>query len=179
MQSAIGAGVYDASGAAAAQAGTGTCTAGQFETADATGGPTCGALPVATTAQASLASSNQTMSSTSTFYDGPTTGSLGAGTYFVTSTLTIGKASATTGTTAICKLWDGSTIFASGETELSYITSAAITYATITLSAVATEAGTATIKMSCEPQTASEVMYYQTAAGTLANASSISAVRLK
>ncbi len=32
---------FDAAGAAAARAGTGTCTSGQYETADATGGPTC------------------------------------------------------------------------------------------------------------------------------------------
>ena len=36
---------FDASGAAAARAGTGTCTAGQYETADATGGPTCAQVP--------------------------------------------------------------------------------------------------------------------------------------
>jgi hypothetical protein len=32
---------FDASGAAAARAGTGTCTSGQYETGDATGGPAC------------------------------------------------------------------------------------------------------------------------------------------
>ena len=34
---------YDAAGAAAARAGTGTCTAGQYETGDSTSGPSCAA----------------------------------------------------------------------------------------------------------------------------------------
>ena len=43
IQTTIGAGVYDASGAAAARAGTGTCGTipQQYETGDATGGPSC------------------------------------------------------------------------------------------------------------------------------------------
>ena len=248
-----------------AGAGTGTCTSGQYETGDATGGPTCaqvaysqvsgrpsipsltplssatahnwvqyidstgaqnlarpacadlsdsasgcnaaayslpagtsstlggvkpdgtsiqnssGAISAATATsfQVSLASSNTTLTSTSTFYDGPTSGSQVAGTYFVTATATIGKASATTQTTVVCKLWDGTTTFASTEAELSYVSSAAITYAAVTLSAVITESSSATFKMSCEPQTASEVMYYQTPTGTLGNAVTISGFRLK
>lgn len=132
----------------------------------------------ATTFNATL-SSNTTMSSTSTFYDGPTSGSLVAGTYYVTANATISKASATTGTTVICKLWDGTTTFASTQTELSYITAAAVTYATVSLSSVVTESGTATLKMSCEPQTASEIMYATTPTGTLGSATSISGFRLK
>ena len=41
IQTAIGSGVYDASGAAAARAGTGNCTSGQYETGDTTSGPSC------------------------------------------------------------------------------------------------------------------------------------------
>ena len=41
IQTAIGSGVYDASGAAAARAGTGNCTSGQYETGNATSGPSC------------------------------------------------------------------------------------------------------------------------------------------
>ncbi len=47
IQSAIGSGVYDASGAAAGKAGTGACSAGQFETGDTTGGPTCASVSTA------------------------------------------------------------------------------------------------------------------------------------
>ena len=38
---------FDASGAAAARAGTGTCTSGQYETADAAGGPSCAQVSAA------------------------------------------------------------------------------------------------------------------------------------
>ena len=41
MQSAIGSGVYDASGAAAARAAVGSCTTGQYGTATTTSGLTC------------------------------------------------------------------------------------------------------------------------------------------
>jgi hypothetical protein len=122
---------------------------------------------------------NYTMSSTSTFYDGPTTGSLPAGTYFVTETLTLGKASATAPAYAVCKLWDGTNVFAAAYPGMPYVTSATITYTTVTLSAVITESGTATIKTSCEPQTASEIMYYTTPAGSLNYATTISWVRLQ
>jgi len=122
---------------------------------------------------------NLTMTSTSTFYDGPTTGSLSAGTYFVTETLTLGKASATAPAYALCKLWDGTTAFAAAYPGMPYVTSAAITYTTVTLSAVITESGGATIKTSCEPQTGSEIMYYTTPVGSLNFGATISWVRLK
>lgn len=122
---------------------------------------------------------NYTMTSTSTFYDGPTTGSLAAGTYFITGTLTLGKASATAPAYALCKLWDGTTAFASAYPGIPYVTAAAITYTTVTISAVVTESGSATLKISCEPQTGSEIMYYTTPVGSLSTASTISWVRLK
>ena len=125
-------------------------------------------------------SSNLTMTSTSTFYDGPTTGSLAAGTYLVSETLIVGKPSATAPSTAVCKLWDGTTVFAGAVAYMPYVTAAAITYSTITLSAVITESGSATIKTSCEPQTASEIRYYTTPVGSLTGvADTISWVRLE
>lgn len=122
---------------------------------------------------------NLTMTSTSTFYDGPTTGSLAAGTYLVMETLSLGKASATAQALVQCKLWDNTTTFATVESSLPYVTTAAITYTTVSLSAVITESGTATIKTSCEPGTGSEIMYYQTGTSTLNDATTISWVRLK
>lgn len=133
-----------------------------------------------TSVQASLTGGNVTMTSTTgTFYDGPTTGSIAAGTWFVSGQVTLGKASATGQNLAQCKLWDGTTTFATAETSINYVTTAAATYSQIHLNAVVTEAGASTIKISCENSVASGIIYYQTPTSSLANASSISAVRIQ
>jgi len=136
--------------------------------------------PTAAYVQAYLTGANVTMSSTTgTFYDGPSTGSLAAGTWFVSGYVTLGKASATGQSLDQCKLWDGTNTFATAETSVNYVTSAAVTYSVIHLNAVAVEAGSATIKISCETSVASGVIYYQTPTSSLADASGISAVRIQ
>jgi hypothetical protein len=45
-------------------------------------------------------------------------------------------------------------------------TTAGITYGTLTLSGIVTATGSVATKMSCEPQTANEIMYYTTSAGS-------------
>lgn len=132
-----------------------------------------------TSVQASLTGSNVTMTSLSTFYDGPTTGSIAAGTWFVSGYVTLGKASATGQSLDQCKLWDGTTTFATAQTSVPYVTTAAITYAEIYLNAVITEASGSTIKISCESSVAGGIIYYITPTGSLINASSISAVRIQ
>lgn len=135
------------------------------------------ALPNATNSQVAKTGANTTMSSTSTYYDGPSTASLDPGTYLVSSQLLLGKASATAQAFAVCKLWDGTNVYGSTYANMPYVTSAAITYATPAITAIVTVSATATLKMSCKPLTASEVIYTSTPTDTLA-ASTISAVRL-
>ena len=136
--------------------------------------------PTAAYVQKYLTGGNVTMSSTTgTFYDGPSTGSIAAGTWFVSGYVTLGKASATGQNLAQCKLWDGTTTFATGETSINYVTSAAATYSMVHLNAVIVESGSATIKISCENSVASGVIYYQTPTSSLADASGISAVRIQ
>ena len=143
------------------------------------GNANCG-YPSQSYVQASLTGSNVTMTSTTgTFYDGPSTGSIAAGTWFVSGYVTLGKASATGQSLDQCKLWDGTNTFATAETSVNYVTSAAVTYSVIHLNAVITESGSSTIKISCENSVASGIIYYQTPTSSLANASSISAVRIQ
>ena len=136
--------------------------------------------PTAAYVQAYLTGANVTMTSTTgTFYDGPSTGSIAAGTWFVSGYVTLGKASATAQSLVQCKLWDGTTTFATAEVSLPYVTSAAVTYNSVHLDAVIVEGGSSTIKISCENSVASGIIYYQTPTSSLADASSISAVRIQ
>jgi hypothetical protein len=130
-------------------------------------------------AQSSLASSNVTMTTPATFYDGPTTGSIAAGTWLVTGTVSLQTTSLTAAVNFTCKLWDGTTTFTTSGQYIELTAAAAAKAVPVTLSAIAAEASPATIKISCESDTASQLISYQTAYGTLANASSISAIRIK
>ena len=145
----------------------------------ASGNSNCG-YPSQSYVQAYLTGSNVTMTSTTgTFYDGPSTGAVAAGTWFVSGYVTLGKASATGQNLVQCKLWDGTTTFATAETSVPYVTAAAATYTVVHLNAVAVEASGGTIKISCENSVASGIIYYQTPTSTLADASGISAVRIQ
>ena len=136
--------------------------------------------PAQSYVQAYLTGSNVTMTNTTgTFYDGPSTGAVAAGTWFVSGYVTLGKASATGQNLVQCKLWDGTTTFATAETSVPYVTTAAATYTVVHLNAVAVEASGGTIKISCENSVASGIIYYQTPTSTLADASGISAVRIQ
>lgn len=137
-------------------------------------GSTNGGLPTVT---GSLAS-NATMSSTATMYTGPSI-SLTAGTWMVTGTVTLGKASATGAALDQCELYDGTTNFASAETTIPYVSSAAIQYNTMTLSGIMTESGSVTAEIECETNVASGIIYATTVTGSLAHASTIAALRIK
>jgi hypothetical protein len=133
-----------------------------------------------TTVQASVASSNVTMTTAGTYYDGPTTGSQAAGTWLIQGTVSLQtSATPTAAINFTCKLWDGTTIFSSTGAYIELTTVGATKDISLSLSAVATEAGAATFKISCTSDTASQLILYQTAYGSVANASSISAVRIK
>ena len=145
----------------------------------ASGNSNCG-YPSQSYVQAYLTGSNVTMTNTTgTFYDGPSTGAVAAGSWFVSGYVTLGKASATGQNLVQCKLWDGTTTFATAETSVPYVTTAAATYTVVHLNAVAVEASGGTIKISCENSVASGIIYYQTPTSTLADASGISAVRIQ
>jgi hypothetical protein len=119
------------------------------------------------------------MTTSGTFYDGPTTGSIAAGIWFVTSTVTLQTTSTVNAVNFTCKLWDGTTVFTSSQNRISESDNSNVKITSITLSAVITEAISATIKVSCTSDTASQVLLYQTAYSTTANASSISALKLQ
>jgi hypothetical protein len=133
-----------------------------------------------TTVQASVASSNVTMTTAGTYYDGPTTGSQAAGTWLIQGTVSLQtSATPTAAINFTCKLWDGTTVFSSTGDYIELTAAGATKDISLSLSAVATEAGAATFKISCTSDTASQLILYQTAYGSVANASSISAVRIK
>ena len=135
--------------------------------------------PALTSAQGYLGS-NVTMSSTTgTFYTGPSTGSLAAGTWLISGYVTLGKASATGQNLAQCEMTDGTTAFVSAESSINYVTSAAITYTVIPLTAIVTESGTATITINCENSVANGIIYASTPTSGIAHASSISALRVQ
>jgi hypothetical protein len=120
------------------------------------------------------------MTTAGTYYDGPTTGSQAAGTWLIQGTVSLQtSATPTAAINFTCKLWDGTTIFSSTGAYIELTTVGATKDISLSLSAVATEAGAATFKISCTSDTASQLILYQTAYGSVANASSISAVRIK
>ena len=133
-----------------------------------------------TTVQASVASSNVIMTSAGLYYDGPTTGSQAAGTWLIQGTVSLQtSATPTVAINFTCQLWDGTTIFSSTGAYIELTTVGATKDISLSLSAVATEAGAATFKISCASDTASQLILYHTAYGSAVNASSISAVRIK
>jgi hypothetical protein len=147
---------------------------GVFTLADA--GGSC----LFTSVQASVTSSNVTMTTAGTYYDGPTTSSQAAGTWLITGTVSLQtSATPTAAINFTCKLWDGSTVFSSTGDYIEVTAVGATKDISLTLSAVATEASAATFKISCTSDTNGQFILYQTAYGSVANASSISAVRIK
>jgi hypothetical protein len=147
---------------------------------DANLGTTTIGCAVGTSVQASVTSSNVTMTTAGTYYDGPTTGSQAAGTWLIQGTVSLQtSATPTAAINFTCKLWDGTTVFSSTGDYIELTTVGATKDISLSLSAVATEAGAATFKISCTSDTASQLILYQTAYGSVANASSISAVRIK
>lgn len=110
-----------------------------------------------TTAEASLGS-DVTITTAGTFYDGASV-SLAAGTWFVLAQATIsGTASNGFTNAGIAKLWDGTTVEASGETAFNNDAAAGPRVVTITLIGIVSPGGTTTYKISCTLQ--------QTGAGT-------------
>ena len=90
-------------------------------------------------------SSNVSMATAGTFYDGPSI-ALTAGTWFLSGTITA-YAPVENGTDIVCKLWDGTTVAASAEGWA--VTANGIV--AIALSGVASPIGAATWKISCTP----------------------------
>lgn len=123
---------------------------------------------LALTSQAAALSSNVTLTNASTYYDGPSL-SLAAGTWLVTGAVTIGGAAAGTAYTA--KLWDGTTVAASGS-QTAYGTN----NQAISVSAIVTLGGATILKISATASATGASMIADAGAGN--TASHLRAVRI-
>ena len=99
----------------------------------------------AVTGQMNQLSGNVTMTLANTYYDGPSL-SLGAGTYYLSGTVTVNGIDAAIEVTS--KLWNGTTVGASTE-GLAYGGAAGRKYSTHSLSCYVVLSGTETWKISC------------------------------
>lgn len=119
---------------------------------------TTGTLAVNLATAANSLAADVTISSTGTFFDGPSMAQGTSGTWHVSGTVTLGDTNASP---VQCKLWDGSTVIASGYTRLSQSGTA---WGTVSLSGnLASPAGN--IRISCRCDTATSVKMYANQSG--------------
>ena len=122
--------------------------------------------------------SDVTMTTAGTYYDGPSL-ALTAGTWLILGQVTLQTTSTAAAVQFVGKLWDGTTVAASGEDVVGATASAAVKNALISLSKVVTLAGSATWKIRCTSNTASQLIKAATPQyGSGNNASVLSAVKI-
>lgn len=120
------------------------------------------------------------MSSGSTFYDGGTI-SLGAGTWLITATATI-ESSNNSAMKITGKIWDGTTVYVAGEGSVGSLGGGVKGYVNLSMNGLVTVSSTANIKASYASTIASCSLKAATAdnnAGTTGNTTSITAVRIR
>jgi hypothetical protein len=134
-----------------------------------TGGGATGTVSAAVslTSASNFITADVPMTTANTLYDGPSV-SLGAGTWFITSTITVVQANATI---VECQIWNGTTIAATSN----------VSYGgTLTISGIVAPASTTTYKTSCMGQATGQTMKAQTALNSGTNkASGIVALRVQ
>jgi hypothetical protein len=121
-----------------------------------------------------LLSGDVTIVNSATFYDGPTV-SLTVGTWLVQGTVTISDATAAGNQTA--KLWDGTTVYASGESMVPSVNGACA----ITLQAVIVVPSTISYKISCASShgtSNAKIRAATPSSGSGNNASRLSAIKI-
>jgi hypothetical protein len=142
------------------------------------GGSLATTLAALTTVTGAL-SSDVTMTTAGTFYDGPTN-ALTAAKWSLDGTVTLQTTLVSALDQFTCKLWDGTTVVASSEVVVGATASAAVKNVSITLSGIVTPAGAATWKISCTSNTASQLIKAATPQyGAGNNASTLNAVKLQ
>ena len=128
----------------------------------------------------SIITSNITMTTAGTFYIGPSTGGLSAGTWLLNSTISFQTSSTTSAVNFVCKLFDGTSIFASSQVTSGAVAVNATRNVSMSLTGIAVESSAVpTFAVSCTSDTASQTMLYQTSYVTYNNASTITAIRIK
>lgn len=141
-----------------------------------TGAAEC--LPTYNTATNSL-SADVTMTTANTFYDGPSV-TLAAGTWMLHGTVTLQTTNTANPHEFTCKLWDGTTVVSSAQQTSEDPAASTVRVQAISLSGIANPGSSATYKISCTSNVASQI--FKAAApsnGAGNNASTLSAVRLK
>jgi hypothetical protein len=124
-------------------------------------------------------SSDVTMTTAGTFYDGPTN-ALTAGKWLLVGQVTLQTTSVSAADQFACKLWDGTTVVASSEVVIGATSSAGVKNALISLSGIASPTGAATWKISCTSNTASQLIKAATPQyGAGNNAAALSSVKLQ
>ncbi len=155
------AGATGATGAAGAAGATGAAGAAGASGSTATN----------TNSQAFLGS-NVNLSSTTTYFDGPSL-SLAAGTWLITAAVTCSSSGGAT--SFVAKLWDGTTVYASGEAD----SRAGTRGATVHIHAIVVLASTTTVKVSATSDDTASIMRTNTSIqGSGNNATYINAVKL-
>lgn len=167
--------------AAGVLARLGIGSANQFLTVNAGGTAPQWTTSPFTTAEASLGS-DQTIATGGTYVDGPSV-SLAAGTWLVIGQVTVtGSASNGFNNAAVAKLWDGTTVKASGETAFQQDSGGGPRVVTVSLVGIVTPSGTTTYKVSATVVStgfgAGTILAATPDAGSGNNASRIVAVKL-
>lgn len=121
---------------------------------------------------ASVTGSNVAMNNTANYFDGPSVAQGATGTWLATGTVTLQD---TAGAAIIeCKLWDGSTVIATGQTKIT----AANEIRSVALSGyLATPAGN--LRISCKDPTSTSGLILIAITDTTIKASTISAIRIQ
>ena len=122
--------------------------------------------------------SDVTLTTPGTFYNGPSL-SLTAGTWLITGQVTLQTTSITGAVQFVCKMWDGTSVGASGEQVSGAVSSAAVRNVVIALSTIVVLSGSATWRLACTASVASQLIKAGTPQyGAGNNASVLSAVKL-
>lgn len=111
------------------------------------------------------------LNNTANFFDGPSVAQGSVGTWFVSGTVTLNDTAQPS--TFICKLWDGTTVIASGGT----INLSANNVVTVSLSGIITSPA-GNLRISCKDLSATTGQILATVGG-VANASTLTAYRIK
>ncbi len=134
-------------------------------------------LPTSSTASSAVGA-NVTMTNANQYYDGPSI-TVAAGTWMIVSTVTVTTASTASAVGVTCKLWNGSSTFASPEGTSGAVGVAAVRAVSLAPQAIVVSTG-ATYKVSCAQTIGGGSLRASPPDNSPGNfASTISAVRLK
>jgi hypothetical protein len=124
-------------------------------------------------------SSDVTMTTANTFYDGPSL-SLAAGTWLLNASVDLQTTSTSSAVNFTCKLWDGTNVASSGYTAIGATSSAAVKNVQMAINGIASLASTTTWKISCTSATASQLIKAAATNNSPGNsASTLVAVRIQ